>query len=108
QRTPVTCSWNVTQSRLTGPTEWGKQFADELRKKAVAYLNVDSSTSGPDFHGSAVASLAPMLVETTRSLEDPSGKSLYEVWKASSLREKRAAKLTVDVTDANLADTRIG
>jgi N-acetylated-alpha-linked acidic dipeptidase len=108
RRTLVVCSWDGEEIGLTGSTEWGEQFADELRKKAVAYLNVDSSTSGPDFHGQAVASLAPMLVETSRTLEDPSGKSLYEAWKASSIREKREAKQTVEVTDANLADTRIG
>jgi N-acetylated-alpha-linked acidic dipeptidase len=108
RRTLVVCSWDGEEIGLTGSTEWGEQFADELRKKAVAYLNVDSSTSGPNFHGSAVASLAPMLVEATRSLDDPSGKSLYEAWKASSIREKREAKQTVEVTDANLADTRIG
>jgi len=108
RRTLVVCSWDGEEIGLTGSTEWGEQFADELRKKAVAYINVDSSTSGPDFHGQAVASLAPMLVETSRTLEDPSGKSLYETWKASSVREKREAKQTVEVTDANLADTRIG
>jgi N-acetylated-alpha-linked acidic dipeptidase len=108
RRTLVVCSWDGEEIGLTGSTEWGEQFSDELRKKAVAYLNVDSSTSGPDFHGQAVASLAPMLVETTRSLQDPSGTSLYEAWKASSIREKLEAKQTVEVTDANLADTRIG
>src|SRR3981081_1820130 len=108
RRTLVVCCGDGEEVGLTGSTEWGEQFADDLRKKAVAYLNVDSSTSGPDFHGQAVASLAPMLVETTRSLEDPSGKSLYEAWKTSSIREKREAKKTADVTDANLADTRIG
>jgi N-acetylated-alpha-linked acidic dipeptidase len=108
RRTVVICSWDGEEVGLTGSTEWGEQFADDLRAKAVAYINVDSSTSGPDFHGSAVASLAPMLVETSRTLEDPSGKSLYEAWKASSIREKREAKQTIEVTDANLADTRIG
>jgi len=108
RRTLVICSWDGEEVGLTGSTEWGEQFADELRAKAVAYLNVDSSTSGPDFHGTAVASLAPMLVETSRSLEDPTGKSLYEAWKASSIREKREAKQDVAVTDANLVDTRIG
>ena len=65
RRTIVVCSWDGEEVGLTGSTEWGEQFADELRKKAVAYINVDSSTSGPNFHGQAVASLAPMLVETT-------------------------------------------
>ena len=108
RRTIVVCSWDGEEMGLTGSTEWGEQFADELRKKAVAYINVDSSTSGPNFHGQAVASLAPMLVETAHTLQDPSGKSLYEAWKESSARERHEAKQTEDVTDSNLADTRIG
>jgi len=113
RRTLVFCSWDGEEVGLTGSTEWGEQFADELRKKAVAYINVDSSTSGTNFHGQAVASLAPMLVETSRTLRDPSGKSLYEAWKASSTRERSEAKQSetvtdLNVTDSNLADTRIG
>jgi N-acetylated-alpha-linked acidic dipeptidase len=113
RRTLVFCSWDGEEVGLTGSTEWGEQFADELRKKAVAYINVDSSTSGPNFHGQAVASLAPMLVETSRTLKDPSGKTLYEAWKASSTRERSEAKQAeavtdLKVTDSNLADTRIG
>jgi N-acetylated-alpha-linked acidic dipeptidase len=108
RRTVIFCSWDGEEVGLTGSTEWGEQFADELRNKAVAYINVDSSTSGPNFHGQAVASLAPMLVETSRTLRDPSGKTLYEAWKESSTRERRDAKQTEEVTDSNLADTRIG
>jgi N-acetylated-alpha-linked acidic dipeptidase len=108
RRTIVVCSWDGEEVGLTGSTEWGEQFADELRKKAVAYINVDSSTSGPNFHGQAVASLAPMLVETTQSLNDPSGKSLYDAWRDSSTRERREAKDLSEVSDSNLADTRIG
>jgi N-acetylated-alpha-linked acidic dipeptidase len=108
RRTLVVCSWDGEEIGLTGSTEWGEQFADELRKKAVAYLNVDSSTSGPNLDGSAVASLVPMLVETSHSLQDPSGKSLYDAWKISETRKRQDAKKTNPVTDANLPNTRIG
>src|ERR1700733_12988909 len=118
RRTIVVCSWDGEEVGLTGSTEWGEQFADELRQKGGAYINVDEATSGSTFHGQAVASLAPMLVETTRSLKDPSGKTLYQAWKESSARERREAKQTEEatdsnlsdsiVTDSNLADTRIG
>jgi len=107
-RTIVVCSWDGEEVGLTGSTEWGEQFASELRNKAVAYINVDEATSGPNLHGQAVASLAPMLVEATHSLKDPSGRTLYEAWKASSTRERREAKQSSEVTDSNLADTRIG
>ncbi len=102
RRTLVICSWDGEEVGLTGSTEWGEEFAPELRKKAVAYINVDSSTSGPNLEGSAVASLAPMLVQTTHSLQDPSGESLYLAWKKSSAEGKKEA------SDDNLADTRIG
>jgi len=108
RRTLVVCSWDGEEVGLTGSTEWGEQFVDDLRKKAVAYINVDSSTSGPDFDGSAVASLAPMLVETTRTLQDPSGKTLYEAWKLSTARHRKESNDEREVSDDNLADTRIG
>jgi N-acetylated-alpha-linked acidic dipeptidase len=112
RRTLVFCSWDGEEVGLTGSTEWGEQFAGELRKKAVAYINVDEATSGADFHGQAVASLAPMLVETTRGLKDPSERSLYDAWRESSARERRESKPadvgSLNVTDSNLADTRIG
>jgi N-acetylated-alpha-linked acidic dipeptidase len=108
KRTLVFCSWDGEEVGLTGSTEWGEQFADELRNKAVAYLNVDEATSGSNFHGQAVASLSPMLIETSRTLKDPSGKSLYEAWKESTVRERRESKNSEAVTDLNLVDTRIG
>jgi N-acetylated-alpha-linked acidic dipeptidase len=113
RRTIIVCSWDGEEIGLTGSTEWGEQFVDELRAKGVAYLNVDEATSGPNFHGQAVASLSPMLVEASQTLQDPSGKSLYEAWKASAAREKAEGKQSGQmndsgVSDGQLADTRIG
>ena len=109
KRTLVICSWDGEEVGLTGSTEWGEQFQDELRQKAVAYINVDSSTSGPHFEGSAVASLAPLLREVSHGFQDPaSGRSLYEAWKAAVERAREERKETGPVTDANLVDTRIG
>ena len=98
-----------------GSTEWGEQFADELRNKAVAYINVDEATSGPNFHGQAVASLAPMLVETSRTLNDPAGKSLTTRGsRRSSKRDEKetsransavpASLMTLSPTPASAAD----
>jgi len=41
RRTIIVCSWDGEEIGLTGSTEWGEQFAGELRAKAVAYINVD-------------------------------------------------------------------
>src|SRR5215831_8001214 len=104
RRTLVVCSWDGEEIGLTGSTEWGEQFADELKQKAVAYINVDEATSGSDFHGQAVASLAPMLVETTRTLQDPSGKSLYEAWKETARREKEEGRQSSQMNDSGVAN----
>jgi len=106
RRTLVFCSWDGEEVGLTGSTEWGEQFADELKKNMVAYLNVDSSASGPNFLVSAVASLSPMLVELSKDLPDPSGKSLYSAWKASTAVDQK--KKVSAITDHDLVDTKIG
>lgn len=114
RRTIVACSWDGEEYALTGSTEWGEQFADELKKKLVAYLNVDesvagaASTAGPEglsFSPSAVASLAPMLVEASKNVRAPSGKSLYEAWRATRKRDEKAS---TPPTDSALVETRIG
>ena len=108
RRTIIFASWDGEEVGLTGSTEWGEQFADELRTKLVAYLNVDSSASGPNFEGGASGSLAPMLVETTRSIADPGGGSLHDAWLKTTAAERAAAHEKQPVTDANLVNTRIG
>jgi N-acetylated-alpha-linked acidic dipeptidase len=109
KRTLVFCSWDGEEVGLTGSTEWGEQFEQELKEKAVAYINVDSSTSGRDFHGSAVASLIPEMLELSDSVSDPaSGASLHEAWKKTATREKKEEKDAGPVNDDNLVDVRIG
>jgi len=102
KRTLVICSWDGEEVGLTGSTEWGEQFADEIKSKAIAYINVDSSASGPHFRPDAVASLAPLIVDMTRSIDAPSGKSLLEEWKASMKRDGKSTN------ESSLVDTRIG
>lgn len=81
RRTLVLASWDAEEWHLTGSTEWGEQFAAELTRGAVAYLNVDSSTSGPDFAVDAVASLNPAIVGVARDVIDPdTRRSLLEAW----------------------------
>jgi len=105
KRTLVICSWDGEEYALTGSTEWGEEFADELKQKAVAYLNVDEATSGNNFQGEAVGSLAPLLVEVSHALAAPSGKSLYDEWKVSRQAELNDKQ---GLTDFEMANTRIG
>ena len=106
KRTLVFGAWDGEEVTLTGSTEWGEQFRDELRQKAVAYLNVDSSASGPNLELSAVGTLAPMIVELTRDLTAPDGQSLYDHWRAAG---SGGGSITSGARkDGELVVTRIG
>jgi N-acetylated-alpha-linked acidic dipeptidase len=87
RRTIVLGNWDAEEYTLTGSTEWGEQFAEELRKNAVVCLNVDASTSGKDFTVSTVPSLLPAIIEAAQIVKDPAtGRTVYDRW-----REQRGA-----------------
>jgi N-acetylated-alpha-linked acidic dipeptidase len=84
KRSIVFASWDAEEWHLTGSTEWGEQFENDLRKNAIAYLNVDGSTSGSEFSAGTVASLNRLVVETVRDVRDPaSGQSVLAAWGAA-------------------------
>jgi N-acetylated-alpha-linked acidic dipeptidase len=45
-RTIVYATWDAEEPGLIGSTEWAEAHADELQKKAVIYINTDSSERG--------------------------------------------------------------
>ena len=108
KRTMLFLSWDGEETSFAGSAEWSEQFAHELQQKAVAYLNVDIAATGPNFEGNSVGSLAPLLVDVSRSLPDPSGRSLYEAWHEARVADLKERSEDAAVTDFNLAETRIG
>ena len=80
RRTLIFASWDAEEFTLTGSTEWGELEAERLRTGALAYLNVDSSSSGSNFTVAAVPALAQFLREVARDVPDPSGGSIYDSW----------------------------
>jgi N-acetylated-alpha-linked acidic dipeptidase len=71
KRTIVFASWDAEEFTLTSSTEWGEQHAQELADHAVAYLNVDSSTSGPNFTAAAVPALNTFVEQAAGAVIDP-------------------------------------
>ena len=81
RRTLVLGSWDAEEYTLTGSTEWGEQFEQELKQNAVVCLNVDSATSGRHLSVSLVPALLPAAMEAAQAVRDPlSGQSLYDRW----------------------------
>jgi N-acetylated-alpha-linked acidic dipeptidase len=70
KRTIVFANWDAEEFTLTSSTEWGEEHARELGDHAVAYLNVDSSVSGPDFKASAVPALNRLVGGSARDVLD--------------------------------------
>jgi N-acetylated-alpha-linked acidic dipeptidase len=46
KRTIIYCAWDGEEEGLFGSTEWVEKHADELREKAVAYINSDGNGRG--------------------------------------------------------------
>ncbi|MGH9349252.1 MAG: M28 family peptidase, partial [Vicinamibacterales bacterium] len=89
KRTIVFASWDAEEWTLTSSTEWGEQFEQELREKTVAYLNVDSSASGPHFTASAVPSLNRFIAEAAGTVLDPATRvPLTDAWQARGMKER--------------------
>ncbi|SEW37516.1 N-acetylated-alpha-linked acidic dipeptidase [Chitinophaga sp. YR573] len=83
-RTLVYCAWDGEEPGLIGSTEWVEDHADELQKKAVAYINTDSNGRGFLFAGGSHA-LEPMMGEIAKDVIDPqTHASLFERKRALS------------------------
>ena len=78
KRTIVYASWDAEEPGLLGSTEWAEHHADELREKAVAYINTDGNGRGFLRMGGS-HTLERLMNEVAREVEDPqTGVSVWE------------------------------
>ncbi|NIJ92805.1 N-acetylated-alpha-linked acidic dipeptidase [Xanthomonas campestris] len=78
KRTLVYASWDGEEAGLLGSTEWAEQHADELRRKAVLYVNTDGNGRGFLNAGGSHA-LQRLVNGVAADLRDPdSGASVLE------------------------------
>lgn len=111
RRTILLCSWDGEEYGLLGSTEWAEENADELKRKAVAYLNVDSAVSGPNFGASSVPSLWKLIRAATRDIKDPkTGQTIYQQWQDRAREQLPDPELTNAEagSDTRIAEARIG
>ena len=73
RRTIVFAGWDAEEPGLLGSTEWVEHRADELRRKAVVYVNTDSNGRG--FFGAGGShTLQRFINEVARDVIDPQTK----------------------------------
>ncbi|MEK7670360.1 MAG: M28 family peptidase, partial [Bacteroidota bacterium] len=84
RRTIIYCAWDAEEQGLLGSTEWVEAHADELKQKAVLYINSDSNGRG--FLGVAGShSLEKFINGVAKDIEDPEKK--ISVWKRGQLAQ---------------------
>ncbi len=72
-------SWDAEEYGIVGSTEWVEEHAESLKTKAVAYINTDTAVSGRMFRAGASPSLANLIRQVTKEVEDPvSHRSVYD------------------------------
>jgi N-acetylated-alpha-linked acidic dipeptidase len=70
KRTLIYCAWDAEEPGLLGSTEWVEAHADELKQKAVAYINSDSNGAG--FLGAGGSNtLEKFFNQVARDVTDP-------------------------------------
>jgi N-acetylated-alpha-linked acidic dipeptidase len=82
KRTLIFCAWDGEEPGLLGSTEWVETHQDELRKKAVMYINSD--TNGRGFLGMEGShTLEHFINGVARDVSDP--ETNLTVWKRAQL-----------------------
>lgn len=85
KRTIVYCAWGAEEPGLLGSTEWVETHAEELKQKAVAYINTDGTGRGFLSAGGSHI-LEKFFDQITREVEDPQKKvSVFERRNAQSM-----------------------
>ena len=99
RRTIVYGSWDAEEPGLLGSTEWVEHHADELRAKAVAYINTDGSGRGFLSMGGS-HTLQSFINDVARSVTDPqTGVSVWErLHAARAVGGSRRADDASDIT----------
>jgi N-acetylated-alpha-linked acidic dipeptidase len=100
-RTILFALWDGEEPGLLGSTEWAEFHADELRPKAVAYINTDSYGKGwLGVEGSHT--LETFFREVVRDAPMPDGKSALAALTAHRLENARTASDSARARDARI------
>lgn len=85
KRTVIYAAWDAEEEGLLGSTEWAELHAEELRQKAVVYINTDSNGRG--FLGAGGShTLEKFVNEVARDVPDPQTKlSVLERARANTI-----------------------
>jgi N-acetylated-alpha-linked acidic dipeptidase len=106
KRTIVYCAWDGEEPMLLGSTEWAEAHAEELRQKAVAYVNTDANGRGY-LRMSGSHTLERFINDVARDVPDPeTGIPVWKRAKARAILDAPSAEKRKEIRDR--ADLRLG
>ncbi len=70
KRTLIYIAWDAEEPAMLGSTEWVEDYADELKEKAVAYINTDGNARG-FLNAGGSHSLEKFFTQIAFDVEDP-------------------------------------
>jgi len=98
KRTIIFATWDAEEWGLVGSTEFVEEDSLRLTRSAVAYLNQDDVTQGPNFGAGGSPSLRALLRDVAKSVRDPGGRgSVYDAW-------RKRANLAADTLEPQMGD----
>lgn len=106
KRTIIFAAWDGEEPGLLGSTEWAEHHAEELKRKAVAYINSDSNGRGI-LNAGGSHTLERFVNDVARVIDDPKEKA--SLWEKMRTRRLNAARTDDDRRAiADRSDLRIG
>jgi N-acetylated-alpha-linked acidic dipeptidase len=106
KRTIILCAWDGEEPALLGSTEWVETHAEELKQKAVAYLNSDSTGKGWLGAGGS-HSLERFFNEVARDIAQPkTNQSALQAMRLNRMTQARSDEDKKEIRER--ADLRIG
>jgi len=106
KRTIVYCAWDGEEPGLLGSVEWVETHVDELKQRAVAYINSDSNSRGFLYAG-GTQDLESLISGVARDVQDPETKmSVFERSHLHSIAEAKNAEERKDVRKRKDLDVR--
>jgi N-acetylated-alpha-linked acidic dipeptidase len=81
-RTLVLAGWDGEEYGLLGSTEFAEQMRSDLRRNAIAYINMDI-VGGREFSAGAVPSLDQLIKDVSQTVPAPGAAgTIYDAWSA--------------------------
>ena len=87
-RTIIFAGWAAEEFGIIGSSEWVEANYDELREKAVAYINLDMASMGPQFGASATPSVTKLVEECARLVPQArdAERTVFDDWLSRAAR----------------------